>query len=111
MAREAEMKYVLIFYGGGMPESPAAQARVLKQWNGWYERLGPAVIDAGLPFSGAVRKIDPDGTASKGAIGKRATGYAIVEASTIDLATRMAKSCPILKSEGSVAVYETAEAM
>ena len=29
------MKYVLVFYGGGMPETPAAQARVLKQWSRW----------------------------------------------------------------------------
>jgi hypothetical protein len=105
------MKYVLVFYGGGMPESAAAQARLLKQWNGWYAKLGSAVVDAGLPFSGVVRKVESDGTASKGAIGKRASGYAIVEASTIDAATRMAKSCPILKSEGSVAVYETASEM
>jgi hypothetical protein len=100
MAREAdEMKYVLVFYGGGMPESPAAQAR------------GGAVVDAGLPFSGKVNKIRPDGEVSRGPIGQRASGYAIVEASTLELATRMAKSCPILKSEGSVAVYETAEQM
>jgi hypothetical protein len=105
------MKYVLVFYGGGMPESPAAQARVLKQWNSWYARLGGAVVDAGLPFSGKVNRIRPDGDVSRGPIGQRATGYAIIEASTIDLATRMAKSCPILKSEGSVAVYETASMM
>jgi hypothetical protein len=105
------MKYVLVFYGGAMPESAAAQARVLKQWNNWYARLGSAVVDAGLPFSGKVNKIRPDGDVSRGPIGQRATGYAIIEASTIELATRLAKSCPILKSEGSVAVYETAESV
>jgi hypothetical protein len=105
------MKYVLVFYGGGMPDTPREQARVMKQWGNWYERLGSAVTDGGLPFSGAVNKVRPDGTAAKGPIGQRATGYAILEAGSLDKATKMAKSCPILKSGGSVAVYETAEAM
>jgi len=105
------MKYVLVFYGGGMPESAAAQARVLKQWDGWYKKLGPAVADGGLPFSGAVNKIRPDGTSSKGPVGQRATGYTILEARDLAAATRMAKGCPILKSEGSIAVYETASMM
>jgi hypothetical protein len=105
------MKYVLVFYGGGMPETPAAQARVMKQWDTWYRKLGTAVVDGGLPFSGVVNKVKPDGTTAKGPIGQRATGYTIVEASTIDAATRMAKGCPILKSGGSISVYETAAMM
>jgi hypothetical protein len=105
------MKYLLVYYGGGMPETPAAQARVLKQWGSWYTKLGAAVADPGLPFSGAVNKVKPDGTSGKGPIGQRATGYTIVEASTIDAATKMAKGCPILKSGGSIAVYETASMM
>jgi hypothetical protein len=104
------MKYVLVFYGGGMPETPAAQARVMKQWTSWYTKLGPAVADAGLPFSGAVNKIKTEGT-SRGPIGQRATGYAILEAKNLDTATKMAKGCPILKSGGSIAVYETASMM
>ncbi len=97
------MKYLLVFYGGGMPETPAAQARVMKQWGTWYGKLGPAVADPGNPFSGAVNKIKADGSVAKGPIGQRATGYTIVEAGSIDAATKMAKGCPILKS----AVYET----
>ena len=104
------MKYVLVFYGGGMPETPAAQARVMKQWDTWYTKLGSSVADAGLPFSGAVNKIKTDGV-SKGPIGQRATGYAILDADSLDKATKMAKGCPILKSGGSIAVYETQSMM
>ena len=100
-------KYLLVFYGGGMPETPAAQARVLKQWGNWYTKLGPAVADMGNPFSGAVNKVKADGTVAKGPIGQRATGYTIVEAPALDKATKMAKGCPILKSGGQIAVYET----
>lgn len=105
------MKYVLVFYGGGMPDTPAAQARVLKQWSRWYESLGKSVVDGGLPFSGRVNKIRDDGTIAKGPIGQRATGYAIVDAKDLEKATKMAKGCPILKSGGSIAVYETASMM
>ncbi len=96
------MKYLLVYYGGGMPETPAAQARVLKQWEKWFTKLGPAVVDGGNPFSGAVSKVKEDGTIAKGPIGKRATGYSILEA---------AKGCPIIKSGGQIAVYETFNAM
>ena len=105
------MKYLLVFYGGGMPETPAAQARVMKQWGTWYGKLGPAVVDAGDPFSGNVNKVRPDGAVSKGPIGQRATGYSIIEAASLDKATKMAKGCPILKSGGSIAVYETFHVM
>lgn len=105
------MKYVLVFYGGGMPDTPREQARVMKQWGTWYAKLGDAVTDGGLPFSGAVTKVRSDGSSAKGPIGRRATGYAILEASSLDRATKLAKSCPILKSGGSIAVYETAAVM
>lgn len=105
------MKYVLVYYGGGMPQGAAAQARVLKQWETWYGKLGPAVVDGGNPMSGAVNKIRTDGTVAKGPIGKRASGYSIIEAPSLDKATKMAKGCPILRGGGEIAVYETFNAM
>ncbi len=105
------MKYLLVYYGGGMPETPAAQARVMKQWGTWFAKLGPAVVDGGNPFTGAVNKISPEGVVAKGAIGKRATGYSILEAPSLDKATKMAKGSPIVKSGGQIAVYETYNAM
>ena len=105
------MKYVLVYYGGGMPQGTAAQARVLKQWENWFGKVGQAMVDGGNPMSGAVNKIRSDGAVAKGPIGKRATGYSIIEAPSLDKATKMAKGCPILKSGGEIAVYETFNAM
>jgi hypothetical protein len=105
------VKYLLVYYGGGMPETPAAQARVLKQWDKWFTKLGPAVVDGGNPFSGAANKIKPDGTVAKGAVGTKASGYSILEAGSLDKATKMAKGCPIIKSGGQITVYETFNAM
>jgi len=105
------VKYLLVYYGGGMPETPTAQARVLKQWDKWFQKLGPAVVDGGNPFSGASNKIKADGTVGKGAVGSKASGYSILEADSLDKATKMAKGCPIIKSGGQITVYETFNAM
>ncbi len=109
--RKKAIKYVLVYYGGGMPEGASAQARVMKQWANWYAKLGEAIVDGGHPFSGAVNKIKPGATVAKGPIGQRASGYSIVEAPSLEVATKMAKACPILRSGGQVAVYETFNAM
>ena len=108
---EESVKYLLIFYGGSMPETPAAQARVMKQWTTWFTKLGPAVADPGNPFSGKVTKIKPDGTTAKGPVGSRATGYTILEADSLEKATKMAKGCPVIKGGASIAVYETFNVM
>ena len=105
------MRYLLVYYGGGMPETPAEQARVRKQWTTWFTRLGPAIIDPGNPFSGKVNKIKPDGEVAKGPVGARATGYSIIEAPSLDKATKLAKGCPVIKSGAQVAVYETFNVM
>jgi hypothetical protein len=105
------VKYVLVYYGGGTPATPAGQARVLRQWEKWFEKVGPAMVDGGNPMSGAVNKIRADGSVAKGPIGKRATGYSIIEAPSLDKATKLAKGCPIIGVGGEIAVYETFNAM
>ena len=39
------------------------------------------------------------------------TGYSVLKADSLDEATKMAKGCPVLASNGSVEVYETFNAM
>lgn len=105
------MRYLLVYYGGSMPTTPAEQARVMRQWTAWFNKLGPAIIDPGNPFSGQVNKIDADGAVAKGAIGRRASGYSIIEARSLAEATKLAKGCPVIKSGAQVAVYETFNVM
>jgi hypothetical protein len=107
---EKPVKYLLVYYGGGMPETPAAQARVMKQWTSWFTKLGPAMVDPGNPFS-QVNKIKPDGTVAKGPVGSRASGYSVIEAESLDKATKMAKGCPVIKGGASISVYETFNVM
>jgi hypothetical protein len=108
---EGDVKYLLVYYGGSMPETPAAQARVMKQWTAWFAKLGSAVVDGGNPFSGAVNKVTPDGTVAKGAVGQRATGYSLIEAPSLEAATKMAKACPVIRGGAQIAVYETFNVM
>lgn len=94
-----------------MPSTPAEQARVMKQWTSWFAKLGPAIVDPGNPFSGSVNKIDAEGAVAKGPVGRRATGYSIIEATSLAAATRLAKTCPVVKGGAQIAVYETFNVM
>jgi hypothetical protein len=105
------VRYLLIYYGGRMPDTPAQQARVMKQWTSWFNKLGPAIIDPGNPFSGSVNKVKPDGAVAKGPVGQRATGYSISEAPSLDRAAKLAKGCPVIKGGAQVAVCETFNVM
>lgn len=99
-------KFVLLFTGGGMPESEEEQAKVLAAWGAWYEELGEAVVDPGNPFSPAVQNIVSDGTVSDGPIGMMNTGYTILQANSIASAVTMAKKCPMLEGNGQITIYE-----
>lgn len=104
-------KFVLLFNGGGMPETEAEQAAVLQAWGAWYGGLGAAVVDGGNPFSPVAKSIASDGSVHDGPIGTPASGYTIVSADSLDAATAMAQGCPVLQSGGQISVYETFNVM
>lgn len=101
--------YVLAYTGGSTPESEEEQQAVMAAWTGWFERLGPAVVDIGNPF-GPSKAVATDGSVSDGAP-SRLTGYSVVSSDSLDAATEMAKGCPVLNGGGSVEVYETFQVM
>ena len=101
--------YVLVYSGGGMPETEAEQQAVLASWGRWYDGLGQAVVDGGNPF-GPSSSVASDGTVSQSAP-SALSGYTIISADSLDTATAHAKGCPILDSGGRVDVYETFQIM
>src|SRR5260370_2887172 len=105
------MKYLLVYYGGSMPDTPAQQARVMKQWTTWFTKLGPAMVDPGNPFSGSGNKIDADGSVAKGPVGKRARGYSIIAAPSLAKAPKPAKTRPVITGGAQTAAYETFNVM
>ena len=98
--------FVLLYSGGGMPESEAEQADVNQAWGAWFGRLGSAVVDAGNPFTPTAKSIASAGTVSNGPVGTLATGYSIIKADSLSAAVEMATGCPQLQSGGQISVYE-----
>jgi hypothetical protein len=99
--------YLLLYSGGGMPETEAEQADVMKAWDAWMSTLGAALKDGGNPFSPAAKSIAADGTVSDGPVGGMASGYSIIQADSLDDAVEMAKGCPVTLGGASISVFET----
>jgi hypothetical protein len=98
--------YVLLYSGGGMPETDAEQAEVMKAWDSWFTTLGPALKDGGNPFTPMTKSIAADGSVTDGPQGGP-TGYSIIQADSLDEAVEMAKGCPVTMGGASIAVHET----
>jgi hypothetical protein len=101
---------VLVYTGGGQPETEEEQATVMEAWTDWYAQLGPAIKDAGNPFAPGGKTISSDGSISD-VTGAPLTGYTILSVESLDRATELAKGCPILEAGGEVHAYETFEVM
>ena len=98
-------KYVLVYKGGGMGESPEEQQKAMEAWMNWFGALGAAVVDGGSPF-GPAASISSGGRVTDGG-GSGLSGYSIIEATSITDATDKASGCPVLTSGGEVEVYES----
>jgi hypothetical protein len=97
-------KYVLVYKGGGMGDSPEEQQKAMEAWMNWFGALGAAVVDGGNPF-GPSSSISSGGKVTDGG-GSALSGYSIVEADSMSDATAKAQGCPVLSSGGDVEVYE-----
>lgn len=104
-------KFVLLYTGGGMPETEAEQAQVMKDWADWYTGLGDAVADPGNPIGPVSKKIASTGDVSDGSGEPLVTGYTILSADSLDEAVKMAKKCPVLAGGSDITVFETFDVM
>ncbi|MEM7132832.1 MAG: hypothetical protein AAF702_41395 [Chloroflexota bacterium] len=99
--------FVLIYSGGGMPESEEEQGKVMAAWGAWYEKMGAAVVDGGNPFSMS-KHVSASGTADGAASSPPATGYTIISADSLDDAVAKVQDHPhVHVGGGEVSVYET----
>jgi hypothetical protein len=96
-------KFVYVYTGGQMAETPEAQEQAMQAWGAWFGALGDKVTDAGNPF-GPSATVKQGGGSPSGT--SQLTGYSIVEADSLQAATAHAEGCPVLQSSGSVEVYE-----
>jgi hypothetical protein len=101
-------KYVLVYYGGKAGDNEKERAEQMQQWGAWFGKLGKNVADQGAPFSGKVKTVSSNGGAKEGAHTQPpVSGYSIIEASSINEAAEHAKANPLLKTGGTISVYET----
>lgn len=104
-------KFLLLYNGGGMPETEAETAAVMKAWESWYTQLGAAVVDPGNPFTPMAKSVTASGKISDGPAGSMASGYTILQAGSLDEAARMAQSCPVLQGGAQISIFETFDVM
>jgi len=102
--------YLLLYNGGKMPETDGERKTTMDAWNAWFAKHGPAITDAGNPFSSEARTISPEGKVTTGAHAA-ASGYTVIKADSIDKALEIAKGCPVLLGGASVSVFETFDVM
>ena len=96
-------KFVFVYRGGGgMEQTPEEQQKVMAAWGAWYATLGPSIVDGGAPF-GASTSISKKGS---GQAASGLGGYTIVNADSIDAASKMAEGCPVVNDGGSVDIYD-----
>ena len=96
-------KFVYVYIGGQMAETPEAQEQAMQAWGAWFGTLGDSVADMGNPFGNSAT-VSSGGVADGGKSG--AGGYSIVSAGSLSDAAAKAKGCPVLAGGGSVEIYE-----
>ena len=99
-------KYVFVYHGGKMPDSPEEGEAEMAKWGAWLEGMGAAVVDGGNPV-GPSKTVTSGGVDDNGGANP-VSGYSLVTADSIDAAVEMAKGCPILQ-HGTVEVAEAME--
>ncbi len=97
-------KFVFLYTGGQMADTPEAQKAAMDAWMGWFGTLGDDILDPGNPF-GASSTVTSDGSVQSGAASAM-SGYSVISANTLSDAAGKAKGCPVLAGGGTVEVYE-----
>lgn len=96
-------KYLYVYHGGSAPANPDDIKKVMDAWGAWFGGMGAAVIDGGNPV-GKSSTVKSDGSLVSGGGANPASGYSLIEASSLDDAHKKAKGCPLLKAGGSIEI-------
>ena len=97
------MKFLLVYYGGKMAQTPKETEKSMATWMKWFGSMGKALVDAGAPTMPG--KVISSAGNKAGTVGEPVTGYSIIKAESLDSAVNMAKNAPLIAEGGKVAVY------
>jgi len=100
-------KYIFVYHGGRKPDAPDEIEKVMAKWMAWFQDMGDAVVDGGIP-AGMSKTVSASGVVDDGGANP-ISGYSLVAADSIEKAVSMAKGCPILEDGGTVEVAEAME--
>ncbi|HEY6875419.1 MAG TPA: YciI family protein [Candidatus Dormibacteraeota bacterium] len=94
-------KFLVTYFGGGMPSNPAEAAAAVEAFGQWLGRAGRAVVDPGAPLK-------PGSQVAKGTAAPKVTigGYSVIEADDLDAALEVLKSHPFVARGGTLQVDE-----
>jgi hypothetical protein len=86
-----------------MPKSQEEGRQMMADWNGWMDKVGPALVDKGAGFGKSRFLSAPD---REEKAGDPLSGYSIVEASDIGAAMDLARGNPIFLLGGTIEIAE-----
>jgi hypothetical protein len=96
-------KFVYLYTGGQMADTPEAQEQAMQAWGAWFATLGESVTDTGNPLAASV-SVSSSGSAGASTLG--VGGYSVITADTLEEAAAKVAGCPVVQGGGSVEVYE-----
>ena len=100
-------KFLFVYHGGKPPSTASEGKAVMDAWGAWFGSMGAAVIDGGNPV-GPSSTVKSNGSLIDGGGANPASGYSLIEASSLADAHKKASGCPLLKAGGTI---EIAQAM
>ena len=98
--------FLFAYRGGKQPDTPEETEVEIERWRGWFDRIGPAIVDPGNPV-GTAKTVSAKGVSDSGG-DNPLSGYTIIHAESIDQAVELAKVCPII-GDGSIDFAEIHE--
>lgn len=101
-------KYLFVYHGAKAPTNPDEIKTTMDAWGAWFGSIGAAVIDGGNPV-GQSSTVKPDGSLITGGGANPASGYSLIEASSLEDAHRKARSCPLLKAGGTIEIAQAVD--
>lgn len=100
-------KYMIAYHGGVEPATKEEGMAQMEKWKQWVAGLGDKIVNSGTPLPetmvvtavGTQDERDPDAM----------KGIAVVQASSMDEAVRIAQGDPFLMSGGTIRVHRMME--
>ena len=93
-------KFVLLYQGGTMPQTPAEGEKTMADWMAWFGKAGSAVLDMGNAYGPATAvgaQLSDSGT----------NGYSTVEGANVEAVKALVSDHPHLAAGGRIEIHET----